>query len=319
MKLRIGIYTPDSDVFPNLAAMQISAYHQQFGDEVILNPVDSPAEFDLSYGSVIFPWTDDPRTTFIGGPKYSLSELPQTFLNTFPDYSLYPEFAGSVGYTYRGCPNRCWFCDNHRFPKQKDFRSIWSFHPSWMTKLTIFDVNFIASPWFELTCDEIILANLDVCIPNGIDARRITPQNATKLSQLKLVSHAAVIDNAALTIAWDTPADEPKILSGIKHLQEAGFTSLRCYVLLSSRTTEAEDLHRVMTLVRNNVQPVLFLQDPRDVQKVKVYNYLQKLFDSVSSSTITFQRMDRADFHVLKDVPEDQRLVLKKLKRYGRG
>lgn len=317
--MQIGIYTPDASIFPNLAAMQISAYHKQFGDIVHLNPDVAPSEFDLSYSSITFPWTEDPTTTFVGGPKYLNSFLPDKMLSLFPDYSLYPEFEGSIGFTYRGCPNKCWFCDNHRFPTQSDFRSIGTFHSSGMSKITIFDVNFVASPWFEQSCHEILDLQLNMCLPNGIDARRVTKAKAELLAKIPAVPHVGSIGNPELTVAWDTPSDEKSVLNGIANLHEAGIIDLRCYVLLSDRTTMQEDLHRIVTLSRLNVKPVLFLQDPNNSEKVKIYFHLQTLYpELVSCSTITFNFMDRAAYHPLTEIPDKFELTEQRLSYYGR-
>jgi len=104
---------------PNLALMKLAHWHRNRGDQVVLARTPSPSMFepryDTVYGSSIFRWSDpvvhrlkaaypeaivggtgtgDWRTVeqFIGDEKYE-----------YYDYSIYPDYPFSLGFTQRGC------------------------------------------------------------------------------------------------------------------------------------------------------------------------------------------------------------------------
>lgn len=283
--------------------MKISSYHKNNNDVVFLNPDVAPEEFELSYASIIFPWTDDPNTTYIGGPKYSNSVLPERIDACFPDYSLYPELKYSIGITYRGCPRSCWFCFNHLYPKQHFQTSIMSFHNPAFDTVSLLDSNFLASPWWKLTCEEIKSSGASLALLNGIDARLLTKDSATTIASLKHTP-ACTTNVDAMTIAWDNPSDEKIILRGINHLLEAGISSIRCYVLISARTTTAEDMHRVETLLDYGITPIVIVHNPKDVNKRNVYEYIHKLYPEIPKSTIAMLPENRSEFIPLIQQPE---------------
>src|SRR4030067_3255639 len=105
--MKINILTPDS-LKPNLAAMKISAFHKNIGDEVFLNfPL---IKADFTYASVLFSQTPNPIADQVGGPKYPESRLDPVIDAMQPDYLLYPKLDHSIGYTYKACPRSCDLC-----------------------------------------------------------------------------------------------------------------------------------------------------------------------------------------------------------------
>jgi len=111
--MRIGLYNVDSKL-PNLALMKISAWHKFKSDEVrwCHTPIEAMT-FDKVYGSQIF--TDSERWNSpnleMGGSGFDKKKkLSQEIDDMFPDYSLYPDFKDSIGFTTRGCIRKCEFC-----------------------------------------------------------------------------------------------------------------------------------------------------------------------------------------------------------------
>ena len=111
--MRVGLYNVDSTI-PNLALMKISAHHKSIGDEVdwCLSPIEA-LTFDKVYGSQIF--TDSERwgapNLEMGGSGYDkLKKLPQEIYDIDPDYTIYPDYKDSMGFTTRGCVRNCDFC-----------------------------------------------------------------------------------------------------------------------------------------------------------------------------------------------------------------
>src|SRR5215510_2006692 len=107
---------------PNIALMRIAAHHAD--DEVVLRRGgerqlwDEP--WDRVYASAIFTKTapaidrvlrEHPEA-IIGGTGYSLtSSLEQYGITTKQqDYSIYPSYQASIGFTQRGCRLKCDFC-----------------------------------------------------------------------------------------------------------------------------------------------------------------------------------------------------------------
>ena len=84
--MRINLYT-DSP-YHNLALMQISTYHKQMGDEVIMNMPIMPC--DKSYASILFEKNVRKINADVyGGPAILNSQLPPEIQQCKPDYSLY--------------------------------------------------------------------------------------------------------------------------------------------------------------------------------------------------------------------------------------
>lgn len=135
--MRINILTPDSKI-PNLAAMRISTYHKERGDEVWLNMPLMPA--DKTYASILFEWTQKPIADVLGGPGVDPSiRLPRAIEACRPDYSLYSEMDYSLGYTYRACHRGCSFCKVKDMNEPTEHYSIWHFHDRRFRKIALID------------------------------------------------------------------------------------------------------------------------------------------------------------------------------------
>ena len=110
---------------PNLALMQLASWHKSRGDAVtytrdthhdLLDP-----HFDRVYASAIFKFSADKiarlRSTYpdaiIGGTGSDSNQtVEQVIGSDWPglDYSLYPAYTPSLGFTQRGCRLSCKFC-----------------------------------------------------------------------------------------------------------------------------------------------------------------------------------------------------------------
>ena len=82
-------------------------------------------QYDRVYKSKVFDETytkdiPDPlntREVIKGGTGYGLdNKLPDEIENCYPDYSLYPQYAGKAyGFLTRGCFRKCKFCVNQKY------------------------------------------------------------------------------------------------------------------------------------------------------------------------------------------------------------
>jgi hypothetical protein len=117
---------------PNLAMMKLAYYHREQGDDVYLESSPLPTMFeerpDIAYGSAIF--SDSAElvaqfkrsfpTAFVSGTGVDVKGgvtveqmlgMEPTESNPWPyehyDYSIYPDFKPSIGFTQRGCRLAC--------------------------------------------------------------------------------------------------------------------------------------------------------------------------------------------------------------------
>ena len=169
---RILLIDVDSTI-PNLALMKISAYHKAKGDNVALiklnlkrrekvNLIEKP---DKIYISVIFKKNKQAVCDLveqypdleidIGGSGYDLrKELPPEIEAMRPDYTLYPEYDYSIGFSNRGCFRKCHFCIVHE--KEGNFRRVQ--HPEeWYNpkfrKITFLNNILADKQWFMKITD----------------------------------------------------------------------------------------------------------------------------------------------------------------------
>ena len=112
--------------------------------------------------------------------------------NLLPDYSLVPEWnkkvGGSIVFASRGCIRSCPYCAVPLIEKSlnsakdsiKDL--LWPDHK----KVIFFDNNFLANTHWKKILDEVEELDLQVDFNQGLDARLITDEVATKLARLKI-------------------------------------------------------------------------------------------------------------------------------------
>src|SRR5262249_6496301 len=112
---------------PNLALCRIAAHHLARSDAVELRWTPSLGAverrlgdaFDCVYASLIFERSQPIALALkriypdavIGGTGWNLTlTLADVGITAPPDYSLYPNFRQSIGFTQRGCRLSCPFC-----------------------------------------------------------------------------------------------------------------------------------------------------------------------------------------------------------------
>jgi hypothetical protein len=151
-------------VLPNLALMKLSAWHKARGDVVVFSrsPYRSPTEppYDRVYGSAIFSFTAKRVERFkaefpgaiVGGthdPNNTITVEDVTGDIAGLDYSLWPDFTASLGFTQRGCRLKCGFCVVPR--KEGKPRSVATVNDIWRGKpwprhLHLLDNDFFGQP-----------------------------------------------------------------------------------------------------------------------------------------------------------------------------
>jgi radical SAM superfamily enzyme YgiQ (UPF0313 family) len=109
---------------PNLALMRLAAFHRSHGDDVVFTRHASrdllEGDYDRVYGSAIFTMSAPAVARFLadwpgailGGTGTTSAAQVEDFTGAWErcDYSLYPDFKPSIGFTARGCRLKCKFC-----------------------------------------------------------------------------------------------------------------------------------------------------------------------------------------------------------------
>jgi hypothetical protein len=270
---------------PNLALMSLSAWHQSQGHEVVFTRSTErrldDGHFDRVYASAIFrfsapkiqrmrqEWpeaiiagtgTDNPVTVeeLIGG------DPPP------PDYSLYPEYAPSLGFTQRGCRLKCGFCV---VPKKEGanraaatIADIYRGEPHPRT-LHLLDNDLFGQPraeW-EARIAEIRDGGFRVCINQGINVRKVTPAEAEALAGIEYRDDQ--FKRRRLYTAWDNLGDEAVFLRGVETLAAAGVppTHLMTYMLVGydRRETWPRIWQRFDAMVARGIRPYPMVFDCR--------------------------------------------------------
>jgi hypothetical protein len=216
-------YVPASKLYIGGAAATLLAdeLHQATGAVIIQGLLDKPGALGYNDGLVIDHLP----------PDYGiLSQTTHT-------YSLDDAY---IGYTTRGCPNRCRFCAVHRIePDYVDYvplipqiRSADMAHGE-RQNLVLLDNNILASRQTEKILKEIADAGFPrgarrnnrkriVDFNQGLDSRLITQRNA------RLLSHICL---APVRLAFDSDTQRKPYRDAVRVMAENGFTSFTTYLM----------------------------------------------------------------------------------------
>jgi hypothetical protein len=226
---------------PNLALMRVAAHHRAAGDAVLLRhaPTIGAVEphlgdaFDRVYASAIFERTRPVAERLlvvrpdavVGGTGWDLGRtLADVGITTGAvDYSHYPHFAPSLGFTQRGCRLRCEFCVVPRKEgaarEGRSIAEIWrgEGHPR---NLLLLDNDFFGVPSWRDRIAEIRAGGFRVCFSQGINARMISDEAAAALASVKYRDDAFKVPR--IYTAWDSRDDEATLFRGLDRLRAAG-------------------------------------------------------------------------------------------------
>ena len=238
---------------PNLALMKLAHWHKSRGDEVhysrrVRRDMLEP-EYDRVYGSAIFSMSE-PQVAMlreewpqaiIGGTGTGDWRTVEQEIGVDPyehyDYSVYPDFTASIGFTQRGCRLKCGFCVVPR--KEGKPRSLNTIEKIWRgdpfpKHLHLLDNDFFGQPEEEWRARiaEIREGGFKVCLNQGINVRLINEQSAAALASVPYYDDA--FKTRRLYTAWDNLKDEGVFMRGVDMLAAAGIppTHLLVYMLV---------------------------------------------------------------------------------------
>ena len=142
--------------------------------------------------------------------------------NLLPAYHLlkqvekWKDWDRSIVFTSRGCIRKCQFCVVPRVEggMRDEKPSILDLmHPS-HRKVTIWDNNFLASPYAKSMLKELIDHGIEADFNQGLDARLMDEETASLLSDVK---------SKSIHMAYDWPWEGPYIQKAINLLGNAGY------------------------------------------------------------------------------------------------
>lgn len=235
---------------PNIALMRLSAWHRHQGDAVrfMRTPyrhLDEP-DYDIVYGSAIFEFSanrvDRLRKEFpnaiIGGTgtrKPDIIEDLDGFADCGMDYSIYPDFDASIGFTQRGCRLKCKFCvvpwKEGKPTHNSTIADIWRGEP-YPKHLHLLDNDFFGGPEWRARIDEIRSGEFKVCFNQGINVRVMTDDVAAALATVDYRDDS--FTRRRLYTAWDNLKDEQRFFGGVDLLESYGIPPkhLMAYMLV---------------------------------------------------------------------------------------
>lgn len=267
---------------PNLALMRLSSFHRTQGDDVhftstIERGLFEP-EYDRVYGSCIFAYSRERLSRFLrewpdaivgGTGSYSTRQVEE-FVGDHAglDYSIYPEFKASIGFTQRGCRLKCKFC---AVPKNEgENRSVATIADIWRGEghpkhLHLLDNDFFGQPrakW-EALLDEIGLGAFKICLNQGINVRLIDDAAAMALATLQYRDDQ--FQTKRIYTAWDNIGEEKIFFRGIDRLEKAGIPSkhIMAYMLIGYDPKETMEriFYRFNCMVVRGILPYPMVYD----------------------------------------------------------
>lgn len=235
---------------PNIACMRIAEHHRALGDSITFRWTGSPTKElwdnpDVVYASAIFektrPVADKLREHFpdaiIGGTGVDVaSNLEAHGITTDrQDYSLYPNWRQSIGFTQRGCRLKCSFCVVPRkegaIRENQTIWELWRGDP-WPRELILLDNDFFGQPNWKTRIEEIRAGNFKVSFNQGINARFLTDEAAEAVASVDY--RADDMKAKTLYTAWDNRRDERLLMDGLRRLVKYGVrpSHILVYVLI---------------------------------------------------------------------------------------
>lgn len=226
---------------PNIALMRLGAHHKALGNSVELSrtPTIESVErgfwdsHDEVYASAIFektrPVVKRLREVFpaavVGGTGIDLITTLESIGVTTKaqDYSLYPKFRQSIGFTQRGCRLACSFCVVRRkegeVSKENTIPALWRGEP-WPRELILLDNDFFGETDWRERIAEIRTGGFKVCFSQGINARALTDETAAAVASVDYRDDSMKVKR--IYCAWDNRGHEGALFRGLDLLTKHG-------------------------------------------------------------------------------------------------
>jgi len=227
---------------PNVALMRIAASHRAHGDRVILRRIGNPRtpiqpdlfdRPDAVYASAIFTRSrplvgrvlDAYPDAQVGGTGWDVSKRLEDIgiTTTEQDYSIYPRFLPSIGFTQRGCRLKCPFCVVPRkegaVTTDQTIAAIWR-GPPYPPHVILLDNDFFGNPQWADRIDELRDGQFKVNFNQGINARMLTDETAAAIASVRY--YDVGFKTRRIYTAWDNRKDEKRLFRGLESLTRHG-------------------------------------------------------------------------------------------------
>lgn len=242
---------------PNHALLRLSAHLKANGSEVTFRRISNPRsieaglwdDFDSVYASAIFDWSKPlarrllevyPRAV-IGGPGWSRTVSLEALgvHSTEKDYSIYPDFLNSMGYTQRGCrmsgpksPCRsyCVVPEMEGFVRPAEpFLQIWR-GEGYPRNVILMDNDFFGLPTWRESIKAMRDGNFKVSFNQGVNARMFDDESAAAIASVRYYDsdfatrtiYCAWDDSRAAEQSEESQATERRLFAGLRALVANG-------------------------------------------------------------------------------------------------
>lgn len=236
--MRVGLHDAEQDyikgkTFPNYVLAKIAAFHKSRGDTVEWwNPLFN-TEYDKIYSSKVFDFTPEnpylPDWAQRGGTGYRdiplNACLPEEIDTMPPDFSIYPQCDFTIGFTTRGCPNRCpWCVVPQKEGDIKPYRQWKDLVQKDCKKLVLMDNNILSCDFGITQLESLIDSDYSIDLNQGMDARLVDRPIAQILARLKWIKN--------IRFSCDQIPQIEAIVKTSELLQEYGVRPYRLFIYL---------------------------------------------------------------------------------------
>jgi len=160
-----------------------------------------------------------------------------------PAYWLIPQWESSILFSSRGCIRKCPFCSVPQLePKFQARASIKHLIYPGHKKVTLWDNNILASPYWRDIFDELEESGLEVDFNQGLDARLLTEETALRLKRLRI---------PIVRLAYDSKGIKKSLKRAIGLLRDVGIDGRRIvvYCLYNHLDAPEDFLERIKDLI----------------------------------------------------------------------
>lgn len=253
---------------PNLALMRLAAHHRALGHRVTLRRSGNTRsvqrhlgdpEWDHVYGSLIFLSSRSVAEAameqfpeiVLGGTGWDLTTTLEQHgvVSLELDYSDYPLWTSSMGFSQRGCRFGCKFCvvpQKEGKPKATGtIADIWRGDP-WPRHIHLLDNDFFGVPEWRDRIEELRAGSFRVAFTQGINARMLTDETAAAIASVDYRDDS--MKERRIYTAWDNRRDEARLFRGLESLVKHGVRPrhIMVYMLIGywPGETQADREHR---------------------------------------------------------------------------